>query len=277
MNQLSFLTEPKPEPSPPRQLPGCSLIYQPRGRAREYAVLACNLYKGCDHGCTYCFAPSIMHREADQFHQSETRGPSFLRKLEKEAAKYEAAGIQSRVLLSFTCDPYQHLDVEEQITRQAIQILHHHGLGVEVLTKGGRWAIRDLDLFSNRDAFATTMTCCTLEESEKWEPNAAPPEARLATIQDFHNAGIPTWVSLEPVLYAESSLSIIEHAHPYVDVFKVGTLNYHPHARTVDWPEFAHDSVELLTSLGYKRNTNPDTLISGQFYVKRDLAMQLKS
>jgi DNA repair photolyase len=271
--QLSMFD--KPETKPPSQIPGCSLIYEPKGRAREYAALACNLYAGCDHGCTYCYAPSATRKTPKQFYESTTRTGAFLRKLEIEAAKYEQAGIQARVLLCFTCDPYQHLDVKEQITRRAIQALHRHGLNVEVLTKGGRRAIRDLDLFTDQDAFASTLTCGTLEGSEKWEPHADSPGGRLATIRQFHDAGIPTWVSLEPVLYPETSLRIIEEAHPHVDVFKVGTLNYHSHAQTIDWPRFARQAVSLLTNLGYTRNHNPDALQAGQFYVKHDLAAHL--
>jgi DNA repair photolyase len=279
MSQMTMFAEPKtetrPAPQPPRQLPGCSLIYEPKGRAREYAALACNVYSGCDHGCVYCYAPSATRKTRQEFDASTTRPGHFLARLEKEAAKYEAANIQARVLLSFTCDPYQHLDVEEEVTRSAIQILHRHGLNVEVLTKGGYRALRDLDLFTDRDAFATTMTLLYLHQSEEWEPDAASPQSRMDAIRTFHGAGIPTWVSLEPVLFPAQSLEIISRIHDAVDVFKVGALNYHEHAQTIDWPAFAHDAVELLTSLGYNRNLEPDTLQSGDFYVKRDLARYL--
>ena len=40
------------------------LIYEPSGRAREYAPLALNLYNGCPHGCTYCYAPAATHKDA---------------------------------------------------------------------------------------------------------------------------------------------------------------------------------------------------------------------
>jgi len=60
-----------------------------------------------------------------------------------------------------------------------------------------------------------------------------------------------------------------------VDLFKVGRLNYHPLAQTIDWRRFALDAIELLTSLGYRRNTDPDNLKKGHFYIKRDLAAYL--
>jgi len=273
MNQLNLFDQPRPA-SNPTSIKGCTLIYTPKGRAREYAALACNIYRGCDHQCTYCYAPSATRRSPEDFAVSSTR-KGFLGKLEKEATKYQAAGITGRVLLSFTCDPYQHLDVREQITRRTIQILHRHDLNVEVLTKGGSRALRDLDLFTPQDAFATTLTLLDDTVSSTWEPFAAPPSDRIETIEAFHEAGILTWVSLEPVLDPVASLEIIRQTHPFVDLFKVGTLNHHPLAQEIAWPKFAKDAIRLLKALGYQRNTDPDSLESGQFYVKRDLARHL--
>jgi len=253
----------------PSKKPRGTVIYEPKGRAREYASLACNLYTGCDHGCTYCFAPNALRKTRTDFDNPKVRA-DFLHKLSRDCQQYQ--GITKRILLCFTCDPYQHLDVIHQVTREAITMLHHHDLHVEILTKGGSRALRDLDLFTSKDTFATTLTTLTDAKSLHWEPNAATPQDRIDTIHQFHAVGIPTWVSLEPVLYANVSLDIIRQTSEFVDVFKVGTLNYHKHAQTIDWPRFARDSIQLLTSIGYRRNTDPDILQSGDFYVKRDLA-----
>jgi len=254
----------------------CSIIYTPKGRAREYARLACNVYKGCGHGCTYCYAPSATFKSPDEFYRPDSRGDSFLSRLRRDAAKYQAAGIMDQVLLSFTCDPYQPLDVELRITRETINILHGHGLNVCTLTKGGHRALRDLDLFGPHDAFATTLTCLNEAESLKWEPNAAPPAERIATIQEFHNSGVPTWVSLEPVLDPAVSLEIIRQTHEFVDLFKVGKLNYHTLANDIDWSSFARDAIQLLTGLGYheiEADAAQDVRKGGKaFYIKRDLA-----
>ena len=266
--QLNLLAPTKPKPvTKPK---GCSLIYEPRGRAREYAQLACNVYRGCGHGCKYCFAPKATFRQREQFVNATSR-PNFLPKLEKEAAKYQAAGVTGKVLLSFTTDPYQHLDVEEQVTRRAIEILHAHGLHVQILTKGGSRALRDRLLLGPDDAFATTLTCLDNEQSLKWEPGAALPANRIATIKRFHAAKIPTWVSLEPVLNASTALQIIRETHAFVDSFKIGTLNYHPHAKSIDWAMFARDVIDLLMSLGYHECRDPDTFGVGDFYIKDDL------
>jgi DNA repair photolyase len=271
-----------PAPRVARKVPGCSLIYEPAGRAREYASLAANVYSGCDHRCVYCYAPLALRRSPVSFTQSAER-PGFLAKLKKEAARYQAAGVAGRVLLCFTTDPYQRLDEKAGITRRAIETLHAHGLAVEVLTKGGTRALRDLDLFTPADAFATTLTLLDPERSARWEPGAAGPINRIAAIREFHRAGVPTWVSLEPVIDPDQALAIICETAPVVDVFKVGKLNYagrlptelRAEVENIDWPTFARDAIELLTKLGFAPNQDPDTLTAGQFYLKRDLACLL--
>ncbi len=237
-----------------------SLIYEPAGRAREYAALACNVYRGCDHACTYCYAPSATQRSRSDFVLSATRGANFPPTLEKEAAALNKAGQSGKqVLLSFTCDPYQELDVKDQVTRRTIQTLHRNGFSVCTLTKGGYRALRDLDLFGSQDAFATTLTLLDPDASRHWEPNAALPAERIDTIRQFHAAGITTWVSLEPVLDPAAALEIIRLTHPFVDLYKVGKLNHHAHAQTIDWQKWADTSTALLDSLGKR------------YYVKDDL------
>ena len=233
------------------------LIYEPRGRAREYAALACNIYRGCDHGCEYCYAPAATFRSTDDFQRSVDRGPEFLPHLRREAA---ALVPTDPILLCFTCDPYQSLDERLRLTRKVIHILHGASHAVHILTKGGSRALRDADLLGQRDAFATTLTLLDDRESTAWEPGAASPSDRIATIQEFHRRGVPTWVSLEPVLDPAVALQIIRETHDFVDLFKVGRLNYHPLARQIDWQRFALEAVALLENLGCR------------YYLKRDLA-----
>ena len=236
------------------------LIYEPRGRAREYAALACNIYRGCDHRCIYCYAPSATFRDRDAFGRSESRGTDFLERLAREAQTLKPS---EPILLCFTCDPYQALDAQLGVTREAIKVLHSAGHQVHILTKGGSRALRDTDLLTARDAFATTLTTLEDAESHHWEPGAALPGDRIATIKEFHRLGIPTWVSLEPVLHPAIALEIIRQTHTFVNLFKVGRLNYHPLARQIDWSQFALDAVALLKSLRCR------------YYLKRDLAVCL--
>jgi DNA repair photolyase len=238
------------------------LIYEPKGRAREYAAWACNVYRGCDHGCTYCYAPAALRMSREQFATVQQRR-DFLRNLEREAATVKTNG--EPILLCFSTDPYCHLDVELKLTRETIKILHAAGHRVTVLTKGGTRALRDLDLFGPRDTFATTLTLLEMNESRKWEPGAAPPYDRVVAIEKFHDAGIPTWVSLEPVLSAAYALEIIRQTHPFVDLYKIGKWNYSQDANAIDWRKFAADAVALCESLGKR------------YLLKRDLACSLEA
>jgi DNA repair photolyase len=228
--------------SPPSGL----VIYEPSGAAREYSSLACNLYEGCSHKCVYCYAPAATRKKREKFEDPKNRR-DFLARLERAAATVKPA---EPVLLSFTCDPYPQFDIERGITRQAIEILHRHGHKVSILTKGGSRALRDIDLLGKGDRFGSTLTFVRDEDSKQWEPEAALPGDRMDTLQRFHQAGIETWVSLEPVIEPAQTLELIQRTHQFVDTFKVGKWNHDQRANEIDWPRFATDVVDLLKKLG---------------------------
>jgi DNA repair photolyase len=229
-------------------LANTSVIYEPKGKAGEYSKLAVNIYRGCGHRCEYCYAPAIMRTVREAFNQPAPR-KDILQKIKQDSLILQSEHRTDPVLLCFTCDPYQPIDEYHQLTRQTIQILHQHNLNVTVLTKGGKRAERDFDLLTNDDWFGVTLTNLDNKLSLEWEPGAALPGERINSLQRAHEKRIKTWVSLEPVLYPETTLEIIRQTYHFVDEFKVGTLNYHPHAKTIDWPRFAGDVKRLLMSL----------------------------
>lgn len=235
-----------------------SVIYEPKGRAREYAGLAANLYSGCGHGCVYCYAPSALRRKREQFHADPKPRPDVMKMFAKDCKRLCGSGV-CPILFSFTTDPYQPIDERYQLTRQGIQELKTHGLNVEILTKGGMRAARDFDLLTKDDAFATTLTFVDPAQSLEWEPGAALPEDRMRAMRIAHEKGITTWASLEPVIDPEQSLELIKATYKFTDLYKVGKLNYHPRAREIDWRKFTHEAVNLLERLGKK------------YYIKEDL------
>lgn len=237
---------------------GCAYIYAPAGQAGEYAPLAANPYRGCGHGCAYCYVPLVLKMQRREFDAGAIPRPEYLVNLEKDARKYQAAGITEQVMLSFTTDAYHPGD--NSLTRSTIEILQKHGLGVCTLTKGGSRALRDLDLFRpDRDAFASTLTSLDDAFSLKWERHAALPSDRVATLKRFHDAGIFTWVSLEPTLDIDSSLQIVRETHKFVDLYKIGRVNYLPMTKTTDWKDYTLRMIELCQALGV------------QHYIKLDL------
>jgi DNA repair photolyase len=161
-------------------------------------------------------------------------------------------------MLSFTTDPYHPGDTS--LTRAVLELLQAYGLGISTLTKGGRRALRDLDLFRpERDAFASTLTSLDDAFSLKWERAAALPADRLHTLRTFHDAGIFTWVSLEPVLDTAATLEIIRRTHTFVDLYKVGCANYLNLTKATDWRRFTHDVLSVLSETGARH------------YIKKDL------
>ena len=128
-----------------------------------------------------------------------------------------------------------------------------HGLTVTILTKGGSWGLeRDLDLLSlnPKNAWSVTLTHDDPDVSRKWEPGAALPADRLESLRLAHANGIRTWVSFEPVIDPDAVYRLLEETQGFVDFYKVGKLNYHEHAKTINWPEFREEIEEQLKKLG---------------------------
>ncbi len=246
-----------------------NLIYQPRGRAREYARLACNVYRGCSHACVYCYGPASTRRSREEFIQAEPR-PDFLTRLSREARKRHDQRQGGQVHLCFTCDPYQPLEDQHGHTSKAIEILHRYGHTVSILTKAGSRALKDLELLGPGDSFGVSLT---LEPSalgqqlaEYMEPHSARAHDRMANLQvvKAYSDKITTWASFEPVLFPQQTIRMIHRVANFVDLIKVGKYNphrgedpafaaalVHLHEET-NWAAFAQEVAELLQDLNVK-------------------------
>lgn len=233
-------------------------IYVPNGRAREYSAYGLNLYDGCSFGCSYC----SQNKLNEDFSRNVTGRENFLLRLENDCKKIE--GSDEKVLLCFTSDPYNDLDLELKLTRKALELFKTYDINFQILTKGGKRAERDFDLYKSGDAFASTLTFFNDEKSREWEEYAPLASERIETLKKAHSLGIETWVSLEPVIDPEESLKIIEETHEFVDLYKVGVLNYHELSETIDWKSFGERAIELLERLGKS------------YYIKNDLKKYLE-
>jgi len=237
------------------------VIYEPSGKAREYCELAVNLYAGCGHNCSYCYAKACLHNTSQEFCMAKER-KDIINNIAKEAPRY--AGRE--IFLCFTCDPYQSLDEEMRLTRYAIKILHENKVKVTILTKGGTRSMRDFDLLSKNkelSKYGATLTFLSDADSRKWEPGAAPPGERIAALKEAHRLGITTWASLEPVIDPAQSLAIIYETKDFVDIYKVGKWNHDSEANRIDWYAFATEAKRMLDMYG------------NQYYVKNDLKKYL--
>lgn len=247
--------------------PKLKAVYAPKGRAGEYAGLALNLYRGCDHGCDYCYSPRVLHMTRDAFATPLPR-KNILEMTRTDAKALQDAGNTTSILLCFTTDPYCHADVRLKLTRQVVSILLKHEQPLTILTKGGARSQRDFDIMQAHPdlvTYATTLTFDPLHEGMRTlhEPNAAPTCERLAALTKAKDLGFGTWVSCEPVIDPAQTIALIREAAPVTDLFKVGKWNYAREAAATNWVQFVRDVQETCKDVG------------AQYYLKNDLAPYL--
>jgi DNA repair photolyase len=238
-----------------------SIIYEPNGRAKEYSELAANLYSGCDHACVYCYAPLATRKKRENFVIPKARD-AVIRKFLDDAIELESRNEKRPVLLSFTTDPYQKIDEKLQLTRQAIQILHSHNMKVSILTKGGKRSERDFDLLANNpelSEYGTSLVFIDESIRTQMEPGASSTKERINALKKAHEKGIFTYVSLEPVWFPKDALKLVDETKNFVDLYKVGKLNYNAQQKNVDWKKFRHEVIEKIEKYG------------NNYYIKKDL------
>lgn len=229
-------------------------IYIPSGKAKEYGDYALNIYTGCPHRCFYCFAPNVLHRDRQQFHEVVEPRKDIV---EETRRQIEREGITGKLIhLCFTCDPYPH-GYDTTVTREIISLLKSTGNNVQILTKGN--GSRDFDLLGPEDWYGITLDGGTTGKDEI----AAFPLVRVETLREAHNRGIKTWVSFEPVLNADTVLKNIKYVSEFVDKVKIGKLNYHK--SDIDWADFGRRAETLCQQLGL------------DYYIKESLRAEMEA
>lgn len=210
-------------------------IYEPKGAAKEYGDYAINIYTGCPHRCFYCFAPSVLHRDREEFHSCVKPREGVVEAVEKQLLREQFTG--KLVHLCFTCDPYPS-GYDSTATRDVIKLLKDSGNNVQILTKNP--TRRDFDLLDKNDWFGITY-------DGGIRVGGFIPALHLPILKKAHEIGIKTWISFEPVLNAESVLSAIEETSSYVDKIKIGKLNYH--RSNINWKQFGEQAEALCKEL----------------------------
>ena len=165
-----------------------------------------NPYRGCEHGCSYCFArPTHAYMGLSpglDFESSLFAKPNAAELLERELAD---PGYQPRtVAMGTNTDPYQPIERQWRITRQVLEVLERHNHPVGIVTKSALIA-RDIDILSRmaeRGLAKVALSVTTLDRklARAMEPRAATPSRRLETIMRLAEAGIPTAVMVAPVI-----------------------------------------------------------------------------
>jgi DNA repair photolyase len=165
-----------------------------------------NPYRGCEHGCTYCYArPTHEMLGLSAGLDFETKifaKPNAPRLLTEFLRRSDY--ICEPIALSGVTDPYQPIERSLRITRSCLEVMARCGQPVELISKS-RLILRDLDLLSDmarRQLLAVSVAVTTLDErlQHEMEPRASSPLARLDTIKQLSKAGIPVRVLLAPLI-----------------------------------------------------------------------------
>jgi len=167
---------------------------------------AVNPYRGCEHGCVYCYArPSHAYLGYSPGLDFETKlvfKPEVAELLEKELRK---PGYVARTMaLGSNTDPYQPVERTLKLTRSILQVLDRYNHPVGIVTKSAG-VLRDLDILTSmakRRLVRVYLSVTTLDASlaRKMEPRAAAPARRLQAIAELTRAGVPAGVLAAPMI-----------------------------------------------------------------------------
>ncbi|MCY1664506.1 PA0069 family radical SAM protein [Rhizobium sp. SL86] len=167
-----------------------------------------NPYRGCEHGCIYCFArPTHSYMGLSAGLDFETKlfaKPDAPRLLERELSRREYK--VKPIAIGTNTDPYQPIEKEWRIMRQLLEVLAKANHPVMIVTKSAL-VTRDIDILSEMAAkglakVALSVTTLDRKLARSMEPRASTPAKRLEAIRQLTEAGIPTSVLASPIIPA---------------------------------------------------------------------------
>jgi len=173
-----------------------------------------NPYRGCEHGCVYCFArPTHAYLGLSpglDFESQLFMKPNAPELLERELS---APGYVPKIIaIGTNTDPYQPIERRYKIMRGILQVLERAGHPVGIVTKSAL-ILRDLDILARmarRDLVKVAISVTTLDAklARTMEPRAPSPPRRLEALRQLVNAGIPTSTLVAPVIPAINDAEI---------------------------------------------------------------------
>ena len=173
-----------------------------------------NPYRGCEHGCVYCFArPTHAYLGLSpglDFESKLFMKPNAPELLERELS---APGYVPKVIaIGTNTDPYQPIERRHQIMRRILEVLERAGHPVGIVTKSAL-VLRDLDILARmakRDLVKVAISVTTLDAklARTMEPRAATPQRRLEALRQLVQAGVPTSTLVAPIIPALNDAEI---------------------------------------------------------------------
>jgi len=208
-----------------------SLLYKSKV---EYADFCINHIEGCSHGCKFpCYAYLMAKRFGRVKSFEDWCKPKLvinaLELLDKEIPKYKDE--IKFVHLCFMTDPFMYGYKEiEDMTLRIINKLNSNGIKCSILTKGiYPKELTNTKEYSDKNDYGITLVSLNEDFKKRLEPNSSPYIDRIYALKRLHEAGLSTWVSIEPYptpeLIKQDLKEILEQVS-FVDKIIFGKLNY---------------------------------------------------
>ena len=205
-------------------------IYTTKGAAREYGRIGCNFYKGCPHGCTYCYlkrgAPSAQLggnvAVLKKCFKGETdAGNRFVKEIDKWLEPCKKYGI----FLSFSTDPL--IPETRSLTLKAIIEAVLRDIPVYILTKDATFVNDECEFMAWMENITLPYRDLvhfgfTLTGRDDMEPNASPNMDRIKAMERLHGMGFKTFASIEPVIDWQHASMVIHLTLGCCDHYKIG-------------------------------------------------------
>jgi len=228
----------------------------------EYADFCLNHVLGCAHGCKYpCYAMMMAKRFGKVKDYKDWIKPKLvantLELLDQEIPKYKDQ--IDFVYLCFTTDPFMYGYKEvENLTLKVIKKLDENGIKVIALTKGIYPAeLTKKEKYGRNNAYGITLVSLNENFKKRFEPFSAPFRDRITALKHLHNAGLETWVSIEPYptpnLIKQDLIEILESVS-FVDKIIFGRLNYNVKASEFKYNKDFYNSLALSVINFCRRN-----------------------
>ena len=202
-------------------------IYEPAGKAGEYAKYACNFYVGCSNDCDYCYCKRgvlghAMGKPQATLKKCFANEEQALRIFQKELRENINELQQHGLFFTFTSDPM--LPETEALTIKAVDYAITFGVPCKILTKRADFGIPQSWIRHNHlkclIAFGFTLTGC-----DELEKGASTNEERINTMRNLHKLGFKTFASIEPIIDLDKSYRMIRETLGCCDLYKIGLIS----------------------------------------------------
>lgn len=257
-------------------------IYQPSGKAAEYAEWACNFYVGCSNGCDYCYCKKgilagVMGQDKPQLKKCFRDENAAIEQFRKELGRNllwegENSTLKTHgIFFSFTTDPM--LEETIGLTIDALIACNDNDVPVKILTKMADWIDPFLEYgYGNIDNIAIGFT---LTGHDELEPCASPNTERIKAMRKLHDAGFKTFASIEPIIDFPSAKSCILFTLGFCDLYKIGLMSgkkYDQHRAQlfIEWLNELKEEPKIYLKESLRKLTRYTPRELGENFVERD-------